>query len=24
VAERNSLFVPAPSAAQVWRSTIVR
>jgi hypothetical protein len=24
VAERNSLFVPAPSAAQVWRSTAVR
>lgn len=24
VADRNSLFVPAPSAAQVWRSTAVR
>jgi hypothetical protein len=24
VAERSSLFVPAPSAAQVWRSTTIR
>ncbi|MBI3865713.1 MAG: hypothetical protein HY290_27890 [Planctomycetia bacterium] len=24
IAERSSLFVPAPSAAQVWRSTVVR